>query len=159
MKTIQKRRRIENKTDYKSRVSLLRSQKLRIVFRKSNKYVLGQVIKSEEAKDKVICSANSKELLKHGWKNQNSVKNLAASYLTGILLGKKINDKKIKNDFILDIGILRNHPQGKIYAFARGLKDAKINIPVNEKVFPKDNRLYLKLEKQEVEKIKKSIEK
>ncbi len=159
MRTIPKKRRIENRTDYKLRISLLRSEKLRVVFRKSNRYVLAQVVESHESKDKILYSVNSKELLKHGWKNDKSIKNIAACYLTGLLMGKKINDTKIKGEFILDLGILRNHPQGKIYGFVKGLKDSNINILVNEKSLPKDERLYLKLGKEEVEKIKKSIEK
>jgi large subunit ribosomal protein L18 len=159
MRIIRKRRRTEGKTDYHLRIGLLRSEKPRIIFRKTNKYIIGQVVGSEEAKDRVLCHVNSKELLKHGWGNKNSAKNLAACYLTGILLGKKMNDKKIKGELIMDFGLIRNINGSKAYAFTRGLKEAKINVSVNSKMFPKDERLFLKIKKEEVEKIKKSIEK
>ena len=41
MKTV-KRRRHQRKTDYKKRIALLKSEKPRIVVRKTNKYILSQ---------------------------------------------------------------------------------------------------------------------
>ena len=67
MEKIAKRRRRENKTDYKHRKKILEGEVSRIVFRKTNKYLIGQYIKSKEAQDSVILSVSSKELLDHGF--------------------------------------------------------------------------------------------
>ena len=53
MRVIRKRRRRENKTDYKMRINLLKSQIQRIVFRKSNRYIIGQVV--EMTRDVLRC--------------------------------------------------------------------------------------------------------
>src|SRR3989339_525255 len=66
MKTL-KRRRLEFKTDYNKRIKLLKSQRPRIVFRRTNKYVIVQYVTSYEAQDKVELGLNSKILLKYGW--------------------------------------------------------------------------------------------
>jgi len=90
-KTIRRRRK-EGKTDYKSRLGLLKSGKARVVARKTNRYFIGQIVISDIAQDKVIIGANSKELLSKGWPEElkGSLKSLTACYLTGFLLGKKI---------------------------------------------------------------------
>ena len=95
-----KRRKQEKKTDYKARLNMLKSGKGRIVFRKTKRYIIGQYIKSEEAKDSVIIGLTSKELLKYGWPAslEGSLKSLPACYLAGFLLGKKILDKEEKTD-------------------------------------------------------------
>ena len=103
------KRQNEGKTDYKARIGMLKSRKGRIVFRKTNKYIIGQYVESREAKDNVVAGANSKELLNYGWPESaiGSLKSLPASYLTGFLLGKKLSDKEIK-ECIFDIGLIRN---------------------------------------------------
>jgi len=63
----QKRRRRENRTDYKARRILLESGVPRIVIRRTNKYFILQVVESVEAQDRVVATITSKELLKHGW--------------------------------------------------------------------------------------------
>ena len=62
MKTL-KRRRKENKTDYAKRLKLLKSETPRIVFRKTNKYLIAQYIVSEETHDKVEIGITSKILM------------------------------------------------------------------------------------------------
>src|SRR3989339_500834 len=52
MKTL-KRRRQEFKTDYNKRIKLLKSQRPRIVFRRTNKYIIAQYVTSYEAQDNV----------------------------------------------------------------------------------------------------------
>ena len=39
---VSKRRRIEAKTDYAKRIKLLKSEKPRLVFRRTNKYIIAQ---------------------------------------------------------------------------------------------------------------------
>ena len=62
MKTI-KRRRKESKTDYLKRIKLLKSESPRVVFRKTNKYVIAQYVLSKGAQDKVVLGITSKKLL------------------------------------------------------------------------------------------------
>jgi large subunit ribosomal protein L18 len=143
MRTIKKRRR-QGKTDYKTRIRLLESGLPRIVVRITNRYVLVQYIKSNEAKDKIIVAANSKELLKYGWPKQalGNLKSIPACYLTGLLLGKKIKQKQDKeNEAVLDIGLARNIKKGRIYGALKGLIDSGINIQHDEKILPDEQRI------------------
>ena len=91
MKT-SRRRRKENKTDYHARLLMLKSEKPRVVVRKSNSYITIQFVEASIAQDKVVASASSKELLALGWpkEKKGSLKSLLASYLTGLLLAKKL---------------------------------------------------------------------
>jgi large subunit ribosomal protein L18 len=142
MKTV-KRRRKEGKTDYQARLIMLKGERPRVIFRKTNKYVIGQYVKSEEAQDKVIVGVSSKQLEDYGWPKEakGSLKSLPASYLTGLLLGKKIISKKEKGEAIFDIGLLRNIPKSRVYAFLKGVIDSGINLKCNEKIFPDEKRI------------------
>jgi large subunit ribosomal protein L18 len=143
-KTI-RRRRHEGKTDYKARFGMLKSGKPRVVFRKTNRYVVGQLIVSEIAQDKIILGVNSKELLAYGWpeKLKGSLKCLAAAYLTGYLLGKK--SKEVKEG-IFDIGLNRNISKSRIYAFLKGVVDSGFNVPHNKEILPDESFLNKKEE-------------
>jgi large subunit ribosomal protein L18 len=159
MRTIKKRRR-ENKTDYNARLKLLKSRKSRIVVRKTNKYLIAQLVESEESRDKVILGVTSKDLLEYGWdkKNEGSLKSIPAGYLTGLLLGVKIA-KKLKEMPILDLGIIRNVKKGRVYAVLNGLVDAEVKIKHKKETFPDEKRLkgeHLK-NKISFESIKKNI--
>jgi len=50
---INKRRKREYKTDYLKRIKFLKSNSPRVVFRKTNKYLIAQYTTSKEAKDKI----------------------------------------------------------------------------------------------------------
>ena len=130
-----KRRRKEGKTDYKARLGLLKSEKPRVVVRKTNRYIIGELVTTSVAQDKVIVYTNSKELLSRGWPKElsGSLKSLSACYLTGYLLGKK---SKVK-DGIFDIGLQRNIKKSRLFAFLRGLVDSGFNIAHNEESLPK----------------------
>jgi len=139
---IQKRRRRENKTDYLKRLKLLKGEKPRIVFRKTNRYIIAQYITSEAAQDKIITSMNSRELNKYGWpKNaQGSLKSISASYLTGYLIGKKIKKQKLEEP-ILDTGMNRVLHKNRIYAFLKGIIDSGIKIACKKEMFPEESRI------------------
>lgn len=141
MKT-QKRRRKERKTDYGKRFKLLKSGIPRIIFRKTNKYVLAQYAESKEAKDEVKIGFDSRELLKYGWpeKARSGLKSLPASYLVGFLMGKRIKIKKLKNP-IADFGMMRALHKSKIFAFINGLIDSGIEIKCEKKAFPDESRI------------------
>ena len=93
-KTI-RRRRHEGKTDYKARLALLKSEKPRLIVRKTNKYIIAQIVETEIAQDKIILGLSSKALLKKTWPEnlKGSLKSLAAAYLTGFILGNLAKDK------------------------------------------------------------------
>ena len=140
-----RRRRQEGKTDYKARMPLLKSGKPRVVFRKSNRYLFGQIVISEIAQDKVIAGASTKELLSNGWpKNlSGSLKSLPAAYLMGYMLAKRV---KGVNEGILDIGLLRHVAKSRAYAFVRGMKDGGFEILCSDDVLPDDKMLSKKPE-------------
>lgn len=156
-KTI-RRRRIQGITDYKSRFALLKSQNPRLVVRKSNKYILAQVVITNGAQDKSILKVSSKDLLSNGWpkENQGSLKSLGAAYLTGLLLAKKYKGKTDK--LILDLGMQRTVHGSRLFALLAGAVKGGLNIPHNPKVLPKEERI-LKSNKAkiDIEKIKEKI--
>ena len=138
MKT-SKRRRLEGKTDYKTRLALLVSNKPRLVVRKTNQYIIAQIIETADAQDKVICGLTSKKLLDKGWPEnlKGHLKNLAACYLTGLMLGKATKVKEA----ILDIGMNRNIPKSRVYAVLKGIIDSGIKIPHDSTSLPSNEML------------------
>ena len=143
MRTIPKRRRRESKTDYVLRINLLKGEKPRVVFRKTNRYVIGQCVKSINAQDYVVTGVNSKELLDYGWpaEKSGSLKSLPACYLSGLLLGKRASKKMKEKEFIFDMGMLRNVPKSRIYAFLKGVIDSGIKMNTGKDIFPDEKRL------------------
>lgn len=162
MRKTLKRRRMEGKTDYKARLGLLKNRdNVRLVVRKTNRYIIAQLVMSDASQDKVVCGAVSKELLSHGWlKNlAGSLKSTAASYLTGKLLGEKAKKKGI-NRAVLDIGMHRNASGGRIYAVLRGVIDAGVEIPHSKNALPSDKRLEENLKTREMlHKLKEKLHK
>jgi large subunit ribosomal protein L18 len=164
MKKTLKRRRKENKTDYLKRLKLLKSNMPRIVFRRTNKYIIAQYVTSKQAKDKVEIGLSSKQLIKYGWPKefQGSLKSIPASYLTGFLIGKKIIKEK-KETPIVDFGMIKVLHKTKIFAFLKGLIDAGIKINYKKDVFPNDEKITGKNLKKDFSKtfneIKSKIEK
>lgn len=140
MKT-QKRRRKQAKTDYKSRFALLKSEKPRLVVRKTNKYIIAQLVESETAQDKVIAKVSSRDLLQKGWpkEKEGSLKSLVGAYLTGFLLAKKL--KRKPTEVILDSGLQRNVKGSRIYATLKGAVDAGLNVIHDQSSLPSDERL------------------
>jgi large subunit ribosomal protein L18 len=133
----QKRRRRENKTDYKLRRNLLSSGKPRIVIRRTNKYFILQLVESLEAQDKVVATMSSKTLEKFGWSTKGGLKSIPAGYLTGIAFAKQIK----KGEYIVDLGMVRTLSRSRIFSVVKGLIDGGLKIPANEKVFPSEERL------------------
>jgi len=141
MAKIDRRRRREGKTDYSKRINLLKGESPRIIFRKTNKYIIAEYIKSKEAQDSVEIGLTSKALLGYGWPESatGSLKSVTASYLLGILMGKKIEGKK--NLPVIDFGMIRNVHKSRAYAFLKGLIDSGIKITHKEGIFPDEKRL------------------
>lgn len=140
MPKTQRRRRKQTKTDYKARLAMLKSEKPRLVVRRTNKYIIAQLVESDVAQDKTIARANSKDLLQNGWPKEQSgsLKSLTAAYLTGYMLAKKLSGKV--KEAIFDIGLNRNIKGGRIYAVLKGAIDGGLEIPFNKDSFPSDER-------------------
>lgn len=164
MKKTQRKRRRQGKTDYLNRIGLLKSEKPRLVFRKTNKYFLVQYVTSDEAKDKIVFGTTSKELLKHGWPKEfaGSLKSIPAAYLIGYLFGKKIQSKKVETP-IMDLGMIRTLYKTKVFGFLKGIIDSGLDISCKEEAFPEEDRIQGKSMKKdfsaEFEKIKSKLEK
>ncbi|MDP2925419.1 MAG: 50S ribosomal protein L18 [Nanoarchaeota archaeon] len=137
---LDKKRRLKYKTDYRNRIVLLKSKIPRLVIRKTNNYLILQLIESTNAQDKVTYSVNTKELLKHGWPEakKGSLKSLPAAYLAGLLLGKKA--KTIKKA-VLDTGLIHSTKGSRIYAAVKGFSDSGIEINYSDEVIPSKERL------------------
>jgi large subunit ribosomal protein L18 len=135
MKTI-RRRRLENKTDYRSRFHMLKSEKPRLVIRRTNRYLIAQIVESDLAQDKIILGVSSKDLIAKGWPKElsGSLKSRAAAYLTGYLLAKK-SKGKVK-EAILDLGLQRNIVGSRLYALLKGAVDGGLSIPHSAESLP-----------------------
>lgn len=155
---IPKRRRIERKTDYGKRIKMLKSETPRVLFRKTNRYIIAQYVKSEEAQDKIIVGLTSKNLKEFGWPKEfeGSLKSVPASYLTGFLLGKEIIKKKLETP-IVDFGMIRALNKNKGFAFIKGLIDAGIKIKCSAENFPEEERVSGKNLKKDFTKTFKEI--
>ncbi len=128
----------EGKTDYKKRLSMLKSGKTRIVIRKSNKNLLVQAANYDAKGDKVIISTSSVELKKLGWKY--GCGNIPAAYLTGLLAGKKMLKKDVKHA-IADMGLYLSVKGSRLYAALKGIIDAGVDVPHSKEILPSDDRI------------------
>lgn len=139
-RTVLYRRKRENKTNYLKRLKLLLSRKGRLVVRFTNKKVVAQLVEFTSKGDKVLVGTDSFALRKYGW--QYSCKNLPAAYLTGILFGKKVAEKKYKGEMVFDTGFRSPLHKGKYYAFLKGALDAGVSVPHSGKdLFPDDKKI------------------
>lgn len=139
LQRVQFKRKRKGKTNYKKRLSLLKSNKLRLVVRKTSNNIIVQVIEYHPEGDKILVSAHSKELIKNfGWKAHTQ--NMPTAYLTGLLCGIKSKNKNI-NEVILDISPYTSIKGSLIYAALKGVLDSDIKIAHSPKVLPTENRL------------------
>ena len=130
---IQLRRVREGKTNYRKRIEMLKSGKPRLVVRKTIKHITAQIVEFTPKGDKVLVSANTKELVKYGWKAGTG--NIPSAYLCGVLIAKKAKEKNI-DDVILDTGLQTSVKGNRIYATAKGAKDAGLKLPFDDKMAP-----------------------
>ncbi len=134
--TVAYRRKREGITDYKKRMKLLLGSKPRLVVRKSLKHISLQLIEFNPSGDKIVASANSTELKKHGWKAGTG--NTSAAYLTGLLLAKKAG-KKVA--CVLDIGQYTSVKGCILYAAAAGAAEGGLHVPFAKEIVPSMNRI------------------
>ncbi len=137
-RTIPYRRRREDKTNYKKRIKLLLGEKPRLVIRKSLKNMVVQLVSFDAKGDKVITSANTKELKKYNWNFTGG--NLPSAYLIGLLAGKKAVQEKHK-EAIVDLGLQSPIKGSRLYAALKGAVDAGMSIPHDKETFPSDTRI------------------
>lgn len=156
---IKLRRHRDGRTDYRNRLKLLKSRKVRIVVRKSLKNIRVQFVEYSAGGDKILVSTLSSELKKNfNWKYSTAT--TSASYLAGLIAGKKAIDKGI-TEGILDLG--RNPPTtgNTLFAAVKGIVDAGIKCPYDPVKIPADDRILGKHFNKEispiVEKIKVGI--
>ncbi|MEK6871294.1 MAG: 50S ribosomal protein L18 [Nanoarchaeota archaeon] len=137
-----KRRRREGKTDYRKRLVLLTGQATRLVVRKTNRYIILQLVASKQAQDSVICTMSTQSLLNSGWpiEKSGSLKSLSAAYLTGFALGKKMH-AQIKGRVILDSGLIPTSKGSRVYAAVMGAVDGGLSIPFNKEVAPPQEKI------------------
>jgi large subunit ribosomal protein L18 len=132
------KRRLRKQTDYRTRLALVKSGLPRAVVRKSLENITVQIIKYEEAGDKVVAAANSAQLDAYGWKCGRG--NLPAAYLTGLLAGMRAKAKGAA-DAVADFGLQESTKGSRLYAAIKGLTDAGIRIPHDAKMAPDMKRI------------------
>ncbi len=132
------RRRREGKTDYRKRLALVKSKKLRLVVRKSNNGVTCQIVEYGHAGDRTLVHADAFELKKLGWTGPTG--NIPAAYLTGMLCAKRALQNKC-SEAVLDIGLYRNTKGNRLFAALKGAIDGGLSIPHSKEAFPSDERI------------------
>ncbi len=148
------KRRAKGKTDYSKRLALLKSEKKRVVFRRSNKRVLLQLVEFKSKGDITLASASSEQLKRFGW---NGKCNIPSAYLTGYWLGKMALGLGVK-EAVFDIGRLTPVHGGRVFAALKGLVEAGLKIPFSEEAFPKLERIEKKESRELLMKAKESID-
>ncbi len=136
--TVKHRRRREGKTDYKKRIKILSSKKLRLLIRKTNTKIITQLIEFDIKGDKVKVGIDSTALKVLGW--TGGLKNIPAAYLTGYLIGKKALTAGI-TEAILDTGLNTTIKGSRIYSALKGAVDAGLKVPCSKEIFPTEERL------------------
>tara|TARA_Y100000310_G_scaffold342571_1_gene446366 strand:- start:271 stop:768 length:498 start_codon:yes stop_codon:yes gene_type:complete len=132
------KRKRTGKTNYKKRLNLLKSRKLRLVVRKALKNILLQIVEYNPDGDKILVSTHSSSLKKYGWDKHKG--NTSAAYLTGLLCGKLAKEKKIE-EVILDLGLYRSVKGSVQYASVKGVIDSGIKLLCSNKILPSEERI------------------
>ncbi len=152
------KRKRQGRTDYRARLALLKSRKLRFVVRRSLKNVLIQITEYTPKGDNILVTTSSKELQKNfGW--DIARKNTPAAYLTGLLAGIKAKEKKLK-DAILDLGLQKITKGSLIFAAVKGANDAGFMVPYNAEIMPSEERItgkHIKFKNASFDKVKEAI--
>lgn len=132
------RRRREGKTDYRRRLALLKSGEHRVVVRTSNRNVIVQFIAYDETGDKIVATAEARELPTMGYKAAGS--NTPSAYLTGRLAAIRAKEAGIDTG-VLDLGRATPQKGGVTFGALKGVIDGGIAVPAGEGVFPGEDRL------------------
>lgn len=131
------RRRREGKTDYRTRLALLKSGETRVVVRTSNTNVVVQFVNYDEKGDQVVATAEARELGEMGFQGAN---NTPSAYLTGLLAAKRAKEAGVEAG-VLDIGRANPHKGGVLFGALKGVIDGGVEVPASDAVFPAEERL------------------
>lgn len=132
------RRRREGRTNYKSRLEMLKSGEHRAVVRISNKHAQVQIIAYTPDGDDVAVSAISQQLQQYGWDENTG--NLPAAYLTGFLAGYRAQVQGITRA-VPDLGVRDQQYASRYYAALQGLRDAGIDVSIDDTALPSEGRV------------------
>ena len=132
------RRRREGKTNYYKRRIMVLSGRIRLVVRKTNRYIIAQIVKFHPVGDVTIVGLTSKVLEKFGWLGDEN--NTPAAYLLGLVIGYKARLRGV-NEAIIDIGLHKPTPGARVFAVLKGAVDAGLEIPYGEEVMPDEDRI------------------
>ncbi len=140
------RRRKDSLTDYKKRLALVKGGTARVVVRRSNKRIIGEIVSYAEIGDKVTAYVDSNSLKKLGWPSRS---NRPTAYLTGMLLAKSAaKSKEPGKEYILDIGLSSPVKNSVPFVFAKGCIDGgmklKANLDIKEVIYNYSNTEYAK---------------
>jgi len=128
------KRRRQGKTDFKKRLALVKSKKVRLVIRKTNTRIVAQAMKFNPKGDETIVSVDSRELKKYHFYGTN---NSPSAYLVGLLLGKKLGKEKC----VLDIGRRSPSHGNVVFAALKGAIDSGLEIPYSQEALPSEERV------------------
>lgn len=137
-RTVPFRRALEGKTNYKRRITQIKSGLPKLVVRRSISNFLVQVVEYVPEGDKTLANVLSKELTKYGWNAHRG--NIPSAYLTGYLAGVKAKAAKVK-EVIVDMGYHKSAAATRIYAAVKGFQDAGVAVKVDEEMLPSDERV------------------
>lgn len=135
IRTVYKRRKREGKTNYKKRLATLKSDKARLVVRKTDKNIIAQIVEFSGKGDHVLMTVDTRCLSKYGW--ELSRKNTSAGYLLGLVVAKNSPKKQV----ILDIGLRTPTKGGVVFAVLKGAVDGGLEIPHSSDVIPDEGRI------------------
>ncbi|NPA86844.1 MAG: 50S ribosomal protein L18 [Candidatus Diapherotrites archaeon] len=128
----------ERKTNYWKRIALIKSGLPRLIVRVFNNSIVVQLAEFDEKGDRIIAQANSRELVKMGWKGHPA--NTPAGYLLGRLIAKRALEKGVKKA-VLDIGFHTPVHGSTIFAVLKGAIDGGLEIPHSEEALPSEERV------------------
>lgn len=136
--TIPFRRKRDKLTNYRKRLSLLKSRTPRLVVRSSIQNMLMQIVEYHPQGDKILVEAHSSELKKYGMDVVNG--NIPCAYLTGLVLAKKAKAAGITTA-IVDFGLQTVTAGSKLFAAVKGAVDGGLDVPLGEQSVPSQDRL------------------
>jgi large subunit ribosomal protein L18 len=131
------RRRSRGQTNYRRRLALLKSEKPRVVIRKTLSGTIVQFVQFRLTGDRILASATARELRKFEWKAHTG--NVPAAYLTGYLAGRRAHAAKV-TEAVADIGLHRPTRGSRVFAALQGVREAGIAVPGDETVVPDETR-------------------
>jgi len=127
------RRRREGRTDYAKRLALVKSGKVRMVVRRSNKNITVQFVKFDPAGDRTLLTVCGPTLVKNF--NWPAKRNVWTAYLTGLYAGKGAAKAGVK-EFVLDVGRYTASKGAVVFAALKGAVDSGLSTTYNEEKVP-----------------------